>query len=184
MSRLVLSYLPPDPRQHEGESRLMAGRGDGSRIPRGAARRARALGVDPQRRHRQLPVRGAEHVERGSARRQRAGGAVGGGVHRHAGRRSRTAGRDPAHRSFLRPVHGVRRARRRRAAPRGGAREGPMSALVRVYVWEVPVRVTHWLIVLSIAVLSVTGFYIGYPFVTVSGPAGRHFVMGWTKVIH
>ncbi|OFW05184.1 MAG: Ni/Fe-hydrogenase, b-type cytochrome subunit [Acidobacteria bacterium RIFCSPLOWO2_02_FULL_68_18] len=59
-----------------------------------------------------------------------------------------------------------------------------MSALVRVYVWEVPVRVTHWLIVLSIAVLSVTGFYIGYPFVTVSGPAGRHFVMGWTKVIH
>lgn len=59
-----------------------------------------------------------------------------------------------------------------------------MSDLVRVYVWEVPVRATHWLIVLSIAVLSVTGFYIGYPFITVSGPAGQRFVMGWMKVIH
>jgi Ni/Fe-hydrogenase 1 B-type cytochrome subunit len=34
----------------------------------------------------------------------------------------------------------------------------------RVYVWEFPVRVAHWLIALSIAVLSVTGFYIGAPF--------------------
>lgn len=59
-----------------------------------------------------------------------------------------------------------------------------MSDIVRVYVWEVPVRVTHWLIALSIVVLSVTGFYIGNPFITVSGPAGQHFVMGWMKVIH
>ena len=58
------------------------------------------------------------------------------------------------------------------------------STLTRVYVWEVPVRVTHWLIVFSIVLLSVTGFYIGYPFITVSGPAGEHFVMGWAKVIH
>ena len=56
--------------------------------------------------------------------------------------------------------------------------------IVRVYVWEVPVRVTHWLIALSILVLSVTGFYIGYPFITVSGPAGQNFVMGWAKAIH
>ena len=56
--------------------------------------------------------------------------------------------------------------------------------IVRVYVWEVPVRITHWLIALSIVVLSVTGFYIGYPFITVSGPAGQHFVMGWAKAIH
>jgi Ni/Fe-hydrogenase 1 B-type cytochrome subunit len=59
-----------------------------------------------------------------------------------------------------------------------------MSELVRVYVWEWPVRMTHWLIALSIAVLSVTGFYIGHPFVIVSGPAGEHFVMGTTKVVH
>jgi len=35
----------------------------------------------------------------------------------------------------------------------------------RVYVWDAVVRVTHWLIVLSIVVLSVTGYYIGKPFV-------------------
>jgi Ni/Fe-hydrogenase 1 B-type cytochrome subunit len=33
-----------------------------------------------------------------------------------------------------------------------------------VYVWEFPVRLTHWLGVLSIVILSVTGFYIGSPF--------------------
>lgn len=58
------------------------------------------------------------------------------------------------------------------------------SRIVKVYVWEAPVRIAHWLIALSIAVLSVTGFYIGHPFITVSGPAGESFVMGWAKVIH
>ncbi len=36
--------------------------------------------------------------------------------------------------------------------------------LARVYVWEAPVWITHWLITLSIVVLIVTGFYIGNPF--------------------
>jgi len=58
------------------------------------------------------------------------------------------------------------------------------SGIVKVYVWEVPVRVAHWLIAFSIAILSVTGFYIGRPFISVSGPATEHFVMGWAKVIH
>ena len=58
------------------------------------------------------------------------------------------------------------------------------SDIVRVYVWEAPVRITHWLIAFSIILLSVTGFYIGNPFITVSGQAGQHFVMGWMKVIH
>jgi Ni/Fe-hydrogenase 1 B-type cytochrome subunit len=60
----------------------------------------------------------------------------------------------------------------------------PPSDIVRVYVWEAPVRITHWLIALAIVLLSVTGLYIGHPFITVSGPAGQHFVMGWVKVIH
>jgi len=55
---------------------------------------------------------------------------------------------------------------------------------VRVYVWQIPVRVTHWLIACSILVLAMTGFYIGHPFITVTGPANQHFVMGWVKVIH
>ncbi len=59
-----------------------------------------------------------------------------------------------------------------------------LSDIVRVYVWEVPVRVTHWLIVASILVLSVTGLYIGDPFLLAPGPAGERFTMGWMKVIH
>lgn len=62
----------------------------------------------------------------------------------------------------------------------------PRSAVgaFRVYVWELPVRISHWLIALSFVVLAVTGFYIGSPFIIVSGPARDRFVMGWMKVIH
>ena len=55
---------------------------------------------------------------------------------------------------------------------------------MKVYVWQIPVRITHWLIALTLVILSVTGLYIGRPFMTVSGPAGESFVMGWMKVIH
>jgi len=56
--------------------------------------------------------------------------------------------------------------------------------LQRVYVWQVPVRLCHWLIVLSIGVLAVTGIYIGNPFLPVRGEATRHFVMGTIKSVH
>ena len=56
--------------------------------------------------------------------------------------------------------------------------------LVRVSVWEIPVRVTHWLIAVSIVTLSISGFYIGWPFVAVSGPAGESALMAWMKFIH
>ena len=56
--------------------------------------------------------------------------------------------------------------------------------LVRVYVWEWPVRLTHWLIVVSLFILSVTGIYIGRPFLIVSGEARALFVMGTMKAIH
>jgi Ni/Fe-hydrogenase 1 B-type cytochrome subunit len=39
-----------------------------------------------------------------------------------------------------------------------------------IYVWEVPVRVTHWAIVISIVVLAVTGFYIHGPFLVPTSP--------------
>jgi Ni/Fe-hydrogenase 1 B-type cytochrome subunit len=58
------------------------------------------------------------------------------------------------------------------------------SEIVPVYVWQVPVRVTHWLIALSLFVLSGTGIYIGRPFMTVPGDAGQWFVMGWMRIIH
>ncbi len=56
--------------------------------------------------------------------------------------------------------------------------------LVRVYVWEWPVRTAHWLIAYSVLFLAATGIYMGHPFITVSGPATQHFVMGWAKTIH
>lgn len=56
--------------------------------------------------------------------------------------------------------------------------------LVGVYVWQIPVRIAHWLIAISIFVQSATGIYMGRPFMTVSGPAGDSFVMGWVKVVH
>jgi Ni/Fe-hydrogenase 1 B-type cytochrome subunit len=69
-----------------------------------------------------------------------------------------------------------------RAPAAGGA--GRPEDVVGVYVWEAPVRLTHWLIAGSIVVLAVTGFYIGRPFVSVSGPAGERFVMGWMRFTH
>ena len=48
---------------------------------------------------------------------------------------------------------------------------GMPARLVCTYVWQIPVRITHWLIALSIVVLSVTGLYIGHPFMTVAGEA-------------
>ena len=56
--------------------------------------------------------------------------------------------------------------------------------LVRVYVWEWPVRVSHWLNAGAFWVLSVTGIYMGYPFLIAAGPASNHFLMGWAKLIH
>jgi len=37
--------------------------------------------------------------------------------------------------------------------------------LNRIYFWEFPVRLTHWLNVISILALLLTGFYIGAPFI-------------------
>jgi Ni/Fe-hydrogenase 1 B-type cytochrome subunit len=56
--------------------------------------------------------------------------------------------------------------------------------LEKVYVWELPVRLTHWLVFFSILVLSATGYYIGHPFISVPGAATNHFVMGAARAIH
>jgi Ni/Fe-hydrogenase 1 B-type cytochrome subunit len=58
------------------------------------------------------------------------------------------------------------------------------QALQRVYVWQLPVRACHWLVFVSTVVLTATGYYIGNPFLTVTGEAGQHFVTGWFRVVH
>ena len=50
--------------------------------------------------------------------------------------------------------------------------------LERVYVWQWPVRVVHWTLVLSIAAAAFTGFAISRPFLP-----GEH-AMGWMRTIH
>jgi Ni/Fe-hydrogenase 1 B-type cytochrome subunit len=60
--------------------------------------------------------------------------------------------------------------------------EGKMKN--RVYVWEIPVRLAHWTIVISMIVLGVTGFYIGSPFISVPGEAVYEYVMGTMRFAH
>jgi Ni/Fe-hydrogenase 1 B-type cytochrome subunit len=52
----------------------------------------------------------------------------------------------------------------------------------RVYVWEFPVRLTHWLNVLSIVTLGITGYYIGSPFI--HAYSADQYIMGWMRFIH
>ncbi len=56
--------------------------------------------------------------------------------------------------------------------------------LKRVQVWDVPVRLFHWLHVASIAVLAVTGYYIGNPFVVVPSDTAQTYLMGWMRAVH
>jgi Ni/Fe-hydrogenase 1 B-type cytochrome subunit len=52
----------------------------------------------------------------------------------------------------------------------------------RRYVWEYPVRLSHWINVLCIVVLSVTGLYIGNPFM--HAISSKQYLMGWIRFIH
>ncbi len=57
-----------------------------------------------------------------------------------------------------------------------------MSEIKREYIWEVPVRLTHWLFVLSIVAFSVTGLYIGSPYLY--AVSTKEYIMGWMRFIH
>ncbi len=56
----------------------------------------------------------------------------------------------------------------------------------RVYVWELPVRLFHWVNAFCIMVLIATGFFIGRPVAspTLPGDAYYSFFMGWIRYIH
>lgn len=70
------------------------------------------------------------------------------------------------------------------AAARARPAAAPSAAAVRVYVWDLVVRLTHWTIAASILVLGLTGFYIGNPFFGPGGPASPHAAMTWARLIH
>ena len=54
--------------------------------------------------------------------------------------------------------------------------------VVPVYVWQYPLRLVHWGLVISIGVLSVTGYYIHDPFIV--GQSHRPFLMAWFRFVH
>ncbi|WP_048601333.1 Ni/Fe-hydrogenase, b-type cytochrome subunit [Rubeoparvulum massiliense] len=54
-----------------------------------------------------------------------------------------------------------------------------------VYVWELPVRVYHWVNAISIFILAFTGFYIGNPWWQAgSDEAYYSMLMGWMRYVH
>ncbi|WP_022850119.1 Ni/Fe-hydrogenase, b-type cytochrome subunit [Limisalsivibrio acetivorans] len=53
-----------------------------------------------------------------------------------------------------------------------------------VYVWEAPVRISHWVSVVCIMILAVTGLYIHYPFFTYDTVNSTPYVMGQVRYIH
>ena len=52
----------------------------------------------------------------------------------------------------------------------------------QVYVWQYPLRLAHWGIVICIGVLALTGYYIHNPFVVAQ--AQYPFLMGWVRFVH
>ena len=58
-------------------------------------------------------------------------------------------------------------------------RIGPAIA---VYVWQYPLRLVHWGLVISIGALSFTGYYIHNPFIV--GQIQHPFLMGWFRFVH
>lgn len=53
-----------------------------------------------------------------------------------------------------------------------------------VYVWELPVRLFHWINALAITVLFTTGLYIGNPILSTEGEATNNFLMGNIRMWH
>ncbi len=59
------------------------------------------------------------------------------------------------------------------------------ATIRRVYVWELPVRLYHWVNALCVVVLAVTGFVIGRPVsIPRSGEASFSYWFGWVRFVH
>ncbi|MCB6182378.1 Ni/Fe-hydrogenase, b-type cytochrome subunit [Leeia sp. TBRC 13508] len=66
----------------------------------------------------------------------------------------------------------------------GSAPQGIGRKVTSVYVYEAPVRLWHWVTVLCIITLSLTGYFIGKPLPSVPGEATFLFVMGYIRFAH
>lgn len=70
--------------------------------------------------------------------------------------------------------------------PSGVSKHKEKHELGKVYVWELPIRIFHWVNAIAIVILMITGIYIGRPFADASIPeeAYHSFLMGWARYIH
>jgi Ni/Fe-hydrogenase 1 B-type cytochrome subunit len=57
-----------------------------------------------------------------------------------------------------------------------------MENVVTLRVWELPVRILHWTVFTAVVLLTITGFYIGNPFIV--GGDEDAFLMGTIRAIH
>lgn len=53
-----------------------------------------------------------------------------------------------------------------------------------VYLWHWPIRAMHWIAVLAILTLVVTGFFIGKPYFMTSGDPQDAYLMGSMRFVH
>jgi len=58
------------------------------------------------------------------------------------------------------------------------------NAVLPVYVWELPVRIWHWVMAVAMVVLGVTGYLIGSPPPTLGGEASEHYLFGYIRFAH
>lgn len=67
-----------------------------------------------------------------------------------------------------------------------GRKSNKKFSFKRIYVWELPIRIFHWVNALAIILLMITGLYIGKPIFSPTVPEEAYFsnVMGWARYIH
>ncbi len=57
-----------------------------------------------------------------------------------------------------------------------------VGTAIAVYVWQYPLRLVHWGLVISIALMSLTGYYIHDPYIV--GQTRTPFLMGTFRFVH
>ncbi len=62
--------------------------------------------------------------------------------------------------------------------------ERPETRYGRRYVWQWPLRISHWVNVACLSVLFLTGLYITWPRLAPAGEAFNNFVMGRVRLLH
>jgi Ni/Fe-hydrogenase 1 B-type cytochrome subunit len=63
----------------------------------------------------------------------------------------------------------------------GQVLEGPLEP---IYVYEAPVRIWHWVMMVAMFVLAATGYLIGSPPPSIGGEATFHYMFGYIRMIH